>query len=208
MRIIICRHGETEANLEKKLLGLTDKPLNERGQQQADILGRYLSRFSFSSIYSSSLRRAEQTAEAIARYQKCKNIIQIPGFNERYFGDFEMKTWKGVFEEIPDLRTRWKEEGEHFRFPGGEVLSEFVDKVQEVFKETISEHNFGEEIAIVAHSGSIKAMIGYMFGTSKAYIPHLCLQGNCAVNQFFYDGNKFKVDLINYTSYHWDVNGI
>ncbi len=208
MKIIICRHGETNANLEKRLLGATDEPLNEGGLKQADTLGGYLSQYTFSTIYSASLLRSRQTAEAIARFQTEKKVVLIPEFNERNFGDYEMKTWKAVFEEMPDLRRRWKKEKENFRFPGGEILSDFIDRVQEAFKRTISMHKFGDNIAYIAHGGSIKAMMGSMFGTDKEYTPHLCAQDNCSVNLFPFDGNTFKINLINYTGYRWDTDGI
>ncbi|MBU0460748.1 MAG: histidine phosphatase family protein [Nanoarchaeota archaeon] len=208
MRIIICRHGETDANLEKRLLGVIDRPLNEEGLRQAEILGEYLSQYNFSSIYSSSLSRSSQTAQAIEKYQKDCGVILVPEFNERNFGQYEMKTWKEVFKEIPDLRKRWKEEGEQFCFPGGEILSNFIDRVQGAFRETISKHEVREDIAYVAHGGSIKAMMGWMFGSDKTYIPHLCAQDNCSVNFFSFDGNNFKIHMINYTGYRWDTDGI
>lgn len=172
------------------------------------VLGGYLSQYGFSSIYSSSLLRSSQTAEVIAKNQGNSKVVLVPEFNERDFGKYEMKTWKEVFEEIPDLRRRWKEEGEHFCFSGGEINSNFIDRVQRAFRETISRHRVGEDVAYVAHGGSVKAIMGWMFGSDKVYILNLCAQNNCSVNLSSFDGNNHKTHLINYTGYRCDTNGI
>ncbi len=208
MNIIICRHGETDANSEQRLVGVTDIHLNSKGLEQADILGKYLSRFDFSAIYSASLLRAMETSKQIVKYQKNSNIISSPAFNERNFGDYEMKTWGEVFAEIPNLRKRWKTEKEEFRFPNGEILGDLITRVQNAFKTTIERHSTHESILYVAHGGSVKAMMGYMLGTKKEYIPSLCRQDYCCVNFFIFDGSKFKVDLIDYIEYRKDIDGI
>ncbi|HLD72388.1 MAG TPA: histidine phosphatase family protein [Candidatus Nanoarchaeia archaeon] len=205
MRIIICRHGETKANLDRRLLGRTDEPLNETGLQQAETLAKYLAQYTFTSIYSASLSRSRQTAETINKFQENAKIVLVPEFNERDYGSCEMKRWKSVFEEIPDLRERWRNEGENFRFPDGELLSDFITRVQITFRKTILENDLQQDIAYIAHGGSIKAMMGYMLGTDWTCIPNLCKQDHCAINIFSYDRNRFKAHLINYTNYKWEV---
>src|SRR5688572_28217428 len=67
MEIVLVRHGETEANAEGRMQGHRDFPLNERGRQQARILGDWFvaQGIDWSRVYVSPLARAWQTAEII-----------------------------------------------------------------------------------------------------------------------------------------------
>lgn len=64
--VILIRHGECEGNREGLFRGRTDFPLNETGRQQAKALGEALAAFSPSTVYSSPLSRATETARFIA----------------------------------------------------------------------------------------------------------------------------------------------
>lgn len=65
--IYLVRHGQTQWNLEKRLQGATDNVLNETGRRQAAELAQRLAGVSFSHIYSSGLRRAQETTAAFTR---------------------------------------------------------------------------------------------------------------------------------------------
>ena len=69
MRIFMARHGETDWNVERRIQGNTDIPLNENGIRQANSLASYLERQVvgkggiFTHIFTSPLERAKETAE-------------------------------------------------------------------------------------------------------------------------------------------------
>src|SRR5947207_12740936 len=65
-RLIVVRHGETLANREFRYIGTQDDPLSEQGQLQAGQLAEVLSVLTIAAVYSSSLQRADRTAESIA----------------------------------------------------------------------------------------------------------------------------------------------
>ena len=67
MKVLLIRHGETDWNIEKRIQGRTDIPLNENGRAQADALAEILSQrpAPVSALYTSPLTRASQTAFAI-----------------------------------------------------------------------------------------------------------------------------------------------
>ena len=65
-RLYLIRHGETDWNTENRIQGSTDKSLNAVGLRQADALRRYLADAPIELIASSHLRRAAQTADAVA----------------------------------------------------------------------------------------------------------------------------------------------
>ncbi len=66
MRLYLVRHGETESNRRGLALGRDDVPLNEHGVWQAERVGRALASEPLVAAYSSPLRRALDTAGAVA----------------------------------------------------------------------------------------------------------------------------------------------
>ena len=67
MTILLIRHGQTNWNLESKLQGREDIPLNETGRSQAKTCAQYLSDQTWHTIYTSPLSRAKETAQIISK---------------------------------------------------------------------------------------------------------------------------------------------
>src|ERR1700704_3489366 len=66
LRLYVARHGETDWNLAHRLQGWTDRPLNDTGRRQAIDLAESLKGVHLDAIYSSTLSRSRDTAEAVA----------------------------------------------------------------------------------------------------------------------------------------------
>lgn len=101
-RICFVRHGETDWNIELRMQGHVDIPLNAKGLAQAAAVGRYFSGRAVDALYSSDLLRARQTAQPIAE------ALQLPmalrrELRERNFGRCEGLT-------LAELETRFAEE--------------------------------------------------------------------------------------------------
>ena len=66
-RIIAVRHGETAWNVDTRIQGQLDVPLNARGRWQAQRAAQALAQEEFAAIYSSDLARALETAQHIGQ---------------------------------------------------------------------------------------------------------------------------------------------
>ena len=88
MKIYIIRHGQTAWNVEKRLQGRSDIPLNEYGVQLAKVTASAFRGISFDRIYTSPLLRARQTAEIIAK-SKGLPVLADDRLIEMSFGDGE-----------------------------------------------------------------------------------------------------------------------
>lgn len=146
--IYLVRHGQTQWNLEKRLQGATDNVLNETGRRQAAELAQRLAGVPFSHIYSSGLRRAQETAAAFAGQTP---VTALPALNERSFGKFE-----GIFEDQRDaaLFAEFGKRGNVLddALDGGESLQSQADRVKAAVRQITTRHTTGS-IAIVAHGG-------------------------------------------------------
>jgi broad specificity phosphatase PhoE len=84
----IVRHGQTDWNVEERIQGHTDIPLNERGRKQAVELSDRLKAVTFHYCYSSDLQRAIQTAH-ILKGNHSIDLKVDQRLRERYFGSWE-----------------------------------------------------------------------------------------------------------------------
>jgi 2,3-bisphosphoglycerate-dependent phosphoglycerate mutase len=100
-RICLVRHGETEWNAARRIQGQIDIGLNETGVRQAEAAGRWLKTVGIVALYSSDLKRAWRTAQAIG--QELGLVpLPLPELRERRYGIFEGLTYA---EAKPGIRT-------------------------------------------------------------------------------------------------------
>lgn len=82
MKMVLIRHGESVDDILDCYGGAADYPLSDSGKQTAEEVAHSLKEVLVDKIYSSPLRRAIQTAEAIDTMKKC-GITIIIGLKER-----------------------------------------------------------------------------------------------------------------------------
>jgi broad specificity phosphatase PhoE len=141
LRLYIARHGETDWNLSHRLQGWTDRPLDDKGKQQAADLAESLKRVRLDAIYSSTLSRSRDTAQAVAAGRMM--VKSLPGLRERNYGKFQ-----GQSDTDPDyLRrvTAWDD-----AMDGGETLTQLLARARESLDLIRREHPSGN-VLIVGH---------------------------------------------------------
>ena len=93
MSIMLTRHGQTNWNVQKKVMGRCDEPLNEKGMEQAEETSDSLKDTDIDLIICSPLKRAKQTSDKINEGRNIP-IIYDDRIIERDFGEFEGKETK------------------------------------------------------------------------------------------------------------------
>jgi 2,3-bisphosphoglycerate-dependent phosphoglycerate mutase len=159
LRIYLARHGQTDWNVEGRMQGGTDTPLNATGRQQAAALKDHLKNARFDAVYSSTLSRSRETAE-IVRGQV--PLTSLAGLGERRFGKFE-----GLLSDAPDTgpefqRRRWDPQD---ALDGGESWVAFTDRVRSALQAIRTKHPSGA-ILIVGHGGTNQALLQILLGLS------------------------------------------
>jgi len=114
-QIWLARHGETTWSLSGQHTGRTDLPLTERGQKNAELLGKRLARRSFPAVFTSPLQRARRTCE-IAGFADSARVE--PDLVEWDYGEYEGLTTAQILQRRPDWNL--------FRdgCPGGESVAQ------------------------------------------------------------------------------------
>jgi broad specificity phosphatase PhoE len=202
--IILVRHGETEWNASETFRGRADVDLNETGLKQAELLGKYLSAEKIDLIYASPLKRAVQTAEAIARFQKI-DVNPVENLIDFDCGDWQGLTLKEVREKYEELYRDWQDTPEQVKVPGGESLEDVKRRVMPFVDEAVTRCGEGK-VALVSHRVVNKVIICALLGLSNAHFWNIKLD-NAAITRFVYDGERVILTEHNNTSYLREIPG-
>ena len=183
-RILAIRHGETAWNVDTRIQGHLDIPLNDNGRWQAERLARALAaRDNIHAIYCSDLQRAHHTAQAIADATGAP-LLTHAGLRERGFGIFEGKTYAEIEQTWPEESERWRQRVPHWAPPGGESLLQVRERITRTLHELAAGHP-GEQIVLVAHGGVMDQL--YRAATGQdLQAPRTWQLGNTAVNRLLW----------------------
>ncbi len=190
-RVLALRHGETAWNVQARIQGQLDIPLNDTGQWQAARAAEALAEDGITAIYSSDLARALQTAQALSAATGVR-VVTDRGLRERGFGSFEGHSFVDVEARWPEDARRWRQRDPDFQ-PGGhgESLRTFFDRCATTAARLAGLHE-GEHIALVAHGGVMdclyRAACGLDLQASRSW-----QLGNAAVNRLLYTQGRFTL---------------
>ena len=152
--ILIARHGQSDWNQERRWQGHADRPLTERGREQAQALADRLAHIELDAVYSSDLQRARDTAAVVAESQGL-DLQQLPELREVDVGTWSGLTRAEAEERFPEGFARWRD-----GYPGwkdGETYEAMTDRVLRAVDELATEHE-GGRVLVVSHGGPIRAI--------------------------------------------------
>ena len=160
-RAFFIRHAETE--MAGRYCGHSDPELNAQGRAQLPKLAHLLSAEPFDTVYSSDLRRATSTAQAIAVRRNIPRVLR-PALREIDFGDWEGMSWEQIEQLDPEYAQEWMAAYPHLPAPSGESFQAFESRVLEEVRHLL-DHNRGP-IAVVTHAGVLRVVLRHLFGCS------------------------------------------
>mgnify|MGYP006267260007 FL=1 len=191
-RILAIRHGETLWNVDTRIQGHLNIDLNETGRWQAERVGIALAEEPIQAIYSSDLRRAFETAQAIAsaparlaaQTPTPAQVIPHLQLRERHFGHLQGKTWAEIELEWPQECKLWRSRDPHWAPQGGESLTALRERIRMCVDQLASQH-LDEQIVLVAHGGVMDAL--YRLATNQSVeAPRTWHLGNAAINRLLW----------------------
>jgi broad specificity phosphatase PhoE len=163
MHLILVRHGETDFNRDSVALGRADVPLNDRGRRQAEALGRALAPEPLAAVYSSPLRRAADTAAAVASHHALA-VQTESALIEMDVGEIDGIPLADVGARYPELLPEWmSERGPEYTMPGGERLVDVAARSWEFLQELQATHE-KQSVAVVTHNFVILSALAQALG--------------------------------------------
>lgn len=173
--LVLVRHGQSEWNSKNLFTGWKDPNLTEKGHAEAITAGKNLKAagFKFDIAYTSTLQRAQKTAQHILTQmgQPDLQLIKNSALNERDYGDLS-----GLNKN--EARQQWGEEQVHIwrrsyaiAPPNGESLRDTGARVWPYYIHHIQPHILREKTVLVAaHGNSLRALIMAIEGLSSEEI--------------------------------------
>ncbi len=196
-KLILVRHGETLWNIEKIYRGRADVNLDEIGIRQAQLLGKYLSNCKLEAIYSSPLRRAMDTANIVAYYQKIRVNI-APGLIDFDYGEWQSMPEQEAKRLYPTLHNEWHNNPHNVRMPGGESLEDVRRRAIKVVDAVLSKYQ--ESVVLVSHRVVNKVLICSLLGLDNSYFWNI-KQDVGGITIFNYADERFVLTRHNDTSH-------
>ena len=202
MEIYFVRHGQTIWNVEKRFQGLSDSPLTELGITQAKLLGEKLKDIKFDKFYSTSLKRAYDTANYIKGNRKQKVEI-FDDFVEISMGDME-----GIKQE--DFKKLYPEQVKNFFFNqleydpssfGGESFLEVRERVIRGLNKFIELNKNYERVLVVSHGATLKTLLHYISGKDISTLSDEAIPKNTSYTIIKYENGKFEIIDFSNTSH-------
>ena len=196
--IILVRHGQTAWNTEEVFRGQIDIELDDTGLKQAELLAEYLDQRELEAVYSSPLKRAVQTAEAIARRHGLAVEI-TPGLNDIDFGEWQGLSLQEVRSRFSEPFAAWVSEPHRVRIPSGESLDDVRQRALTLVNQVVEKHE-GKVIALVSHRVVNKVLICALLGLDNSHFWDVRID-TCGMTTFEFDDGRFVLTEHNNTSF-------
>ena len=152
--IFLARHGESDWNVAKRFQGHSDRPLTERGRQQAHALADLVAAQEIDAVYTSPLSRARETAEIVAARAGLEPVA-LPELREVDTGSWSGLSRADVEARFPEGFARWRSGGSGWE--DGESYEEMAERVIGALR-TIAEDHPDGRVLIISHGGPIRAI--------------------------------------------------
>ncbi|MDP9381096.1 MAG: histidine phosphatase family protein [Chloroflexota bacterium] len=192
LRLLLVRHGQSEANHARRMQGQLDSPLTAKGRRQAQAMARHIAASGpLDGLYASPLKRALATAQAIAEQTGVQPVV-LPDLMETDIGEAMGLTWDEFVWRWPEHAAHIRSGSPDARWPGGESRRELAERAARAMDVIVSRHPDGGVVAVVSHGGTLRwAVARLMAGTPLAHPDHRF--DNCAITEVVLLGNGEKL---------------
>lgn len=175
----LLRHGQTDWNIDLRLQGSTDIPLNDTGRAQALQAASVLNREDWDVIIASPLSRAKDTADIVAK-ELGMNVVIVPELIERSFGvaeGLDHASWRKMYES-------------HVVIEGLESLEDLRARTI-LLLDLIANEYAGRRVLAVSHGAFIRKVLTII---SNGELPREGERlSNASLNKFMHSDNAWTV---------------
>ena len=201
-KLVLVRHGESVWNKKNLFTGWTDVDLSIKGIHEAQEAGRLLKskEMDFQIAFTSVLKRAVHTLEYILKEtNESVPVVKAYELNERHYGalqglnkeamalkygEEQVQLWRRSFATRPPMLTEMDERNPQKdplykdvpkeKLPLGESLEDTIKRVVPFYEKEIVPHlKNNENVLVVAHGNSLRALVKYLENISDEDIVNL-----------------------------------
>lgn len=169
--LFLVRHAETSFNLEDRIGG--DPELTAEGWAQAEKLAEHFARIRIPLIFTSSLKRTQQTAVPIARRQAGCTVIPLKELDEINSGICEEMTYREIRERFPEIAQARKRDKYGYTYPGGEGYASMEPRIQRGLRKVFYLSSPEDNIMIVGHRAVNRMILSHFVFRRKEEVPYV-----------------------------------
>mgnify|MGYP001033839358 CR=1 FL=1 len=192
MKLLIIRHGESEADILDVHEGRADFELTERGHRQAEAMSDYVSQnYQIGKIYHSTLKRAVQTAKCLA------SKTQAPLVPDEHLMEFNNGLIAGLKHSVADEKYPKVNVPVHLSVYEQESMLAFRYRAEYMMSRFISENENDGTVAVVTHGGMINQLYHAFFGLPVG-AQFGFATGDTGIHEWIINGNSRILVRANY----------
>ena len=189
MRLLLVRHGQSAWNATRRLQGQADIGLSDLGRAQAEALRATIEQAAPCRVVASDLMRVRETVERI-----CAASVRVTeDLRESDVGDWTGRTIDDIRAEDEHAYQGWR--AGTSAPPGGEVWSDFVERVSGVIED--ERRAPCDNLLVVCHGGVIRALLQRYVGLEPAHIIPVAPASLRALR--LGNGKPARLELFNYS---------
>lgn len=192
--LLLVRHGQSQANLNRTFAGQTNPDLTELGKSQAETLANYLAaHYKIDKIYSSDLLRARHTAAPTARKLGLPITLRKQ-LREIDAGEWEGKPFDYLQEHYPESYGIFCTNLGGSQCPGGESVAQLAQRVHKELLR-ICRRNEGKTILVTTHATPIRATQTLCEKGNISFASQVPWTPNTSISKYEYrDGKLYLLE--------------
>ncbi len=197
--LTLIRHGQSTYNLENRFTGSLDVELTPLGEEEARLAAIKLKGFTYSTAYTSMLKRAQETLRIIL-FEIGKTdltVIKTHALDERMYGSLQGLNKAETIIKYGEAQVDLWRRSYATRPPDGESLEDTFNRTIPYYKSEIEPAlKAGKNILIVAHGNSLRALMMYLEAIDQEAIALVNIPTGIPRNYVF--DKNLKIESVNY----------
>lgn len=190
MRLILVRHGETDNNFRRLSLGQLDHSLSARGREQVRLLARRLRREHIDAAFTSDLKRARYTLDAILEHHPRLRPRKRRALRERSYGVLEGRPLHHHARALKASGLPFHE----FQPRRGESFVQVRKRLRSFIRELFRNHR-KQTVLVVSHGGTMAVLLLHLFGMSWSELQRFRRHPNTGITVLEFRRGKPKLGL-------------
>jgi broad specificity phosphatase PhoE len=138
-RIVLIRPGSTDYDMQNRIQGTLDIPLNAKGTEEAAQLAEQLNSLALQRIFSCRGQSSEETARVIGKRLgiRFRKLDKLANVNQGLWQGLQVEELK---RKHPRVYRQWCESPTTVCPPGGETVADAYERVAQVLKPILKRH--------------------------------------------------------------------
>lgn len=174
--IYLMRHGESEYNVQGRIGG--DSGLTERGKGQAAALAEQFMGVNIPYIFTSTRRRALETAAPLLESHPESVHMTLPEFDEIGAGIFDGMTYEDIRRTAPEEYAARQRDKYGYVYPGGEGYATMKTRVDRGFKKALFISGAAPGIAVIGHQAVNRMILSLFLFRRDDAVPYIYVPQN------------------------------